>query len=780
AQVLFLFILYSGIIFMTFEDIVVNMCNTYSCPYNWFLRLEIFFYRLYPRALRWAMAMAYAIKQINEQNVLLPNITLGHAIYDSCFGVPNTVEAALDYLEPGADNNEPCYFGAVVGAYGSTLSVTLSRFMTLFCIPQLTYASGCKCLSDKRVFPSFLRTFPSDKHQASALADLVQHFGWLYVGTLAVNDDFGRSGVAQFIAEAEDNGVCLAFREILPKVRSDLLIQNLGRIVQRTKANTILLYTNEPDLFPFVEEIIMRNITDKTWLATHPWVSSPILGKKRYAEIFQGSIGFILRRGIVPGLQEFLKSLKPQVTLDYKTSFFRTGLSTDQKRTSSPDHRLCTGNEKLDEVESSFTDISQLRFTYNTYMAVNSVAHALHDLHICIPGEGPFGNGSCAHLHDLKPWQLLLYIRKVRFVNNLGENYHFDGNGDSPGVYELLNWQSNDKGSMEFKMVGTYDLRAPINHKLQVNDVPISVCNEACPSGTRTITLTGQPFCCFDCIACREGEFSNGSEDCIRCPKYFWSNEERSICMPMPEDFMALYDPIALILIILASIALLLTFSVGAIMLQKRESPVVNVTNRHVVGLLLLSVLCSLMSCILFVGKCSTFSVLFRLLFPGKPQMSLMKYFSDFGIICTCVIPQFIYCTIWAIAGFPHVIMNTNMQPGRIVIECAGASLAWPLCAVIYFVLIASVCLGLALKSRNLPVAFNEPKFITFTMMICFLVLFAFVPAYSSTQGKFSLATEMFAIIALSYNLIGCIFMPKCYIRGGSGRDKTVGNRHIR
>jgi len=74
---------------------------------------------------------------------------------------------------------------------------------------------------------------------------------------------------------------------------------------------------------------------------------------------------------------------------------------------------------------------------------------------------------------QFKHAQLLLYIRKVRFVNNLGENYHFDGNGDSPGVYELLNWQSNDKGSMEFKMVGTYDLRAPINHKLQVNDVAI-------------------------------------------------------------------------------------------------------------------------------------------------------------------------------------------------------------------------------------------------------------------------------------------------------------------
>ena len=93
----------------------------------------------------------------------------------------------------------------------------------------MSYASSCKCLSDKLQFPSFLRTLASDQHQATALAHLVQHFSWLYVGTIAVNDDYGRPAVAQFVEEVEQNGVCIAFREILPQIKDAQAISLLGK-----------------------------------------------------------------------------------------------------------------------------------------------------------------------------------------------------------------------------------------------------------------------------------------------------------------------------------------------------------------------------------------------------------------------------------------------------------------------------------------------------------------------------------------------------------------------
>ena len=39
--------------------------------------------------------------------------------------------------------------------------------------------------------------------------------------------------------------------------------------------------------------------------------------------------------------------------------------------------------------------------------------------------------------------------------------------------------------------------------------VPVSVCSDSCPPGTRKVLQKGKPICCYDCILCPEGEISN-------------------------------------------------------------------------------------------------------------------------------------------------------------------------------------------------------------------------------------------------------------------------------
>ena len=94
---------------------------------------------------------------------------------------------------------------------------------------QISGAASCKCLSNKQSFPTFMRTVPSDLYHANAVASLVLHFKWVFVGALAVDDDFGRTGLNQILNEVERKGVCIAFSELLPKVKSQENIHQLGK-----------------------------------------------------------------------------------------------------------------------------------------------------------------------------------------------------------------------------------------------------------------------------------------------------------------------------------------------------------------------------------------------------------------------------------------------------------------------------------------------------------------------------------------------------------------------
>ncbi|KAM3616669.1 uncharacterized protein V6R79_021509 [Siganus canaliculatus] len=594
------------------------------------------------RTFRWTQTMLFAIDEINKRKDLLPETDLGYVIYDSCFTISKAVEGTLTYLT-GQDEAVPNYRcgdgppqAALVGAGGSDLSIATARILGLYHFPQVSYSSTCSALESKFQFPTFLRTIPNDKHQSTAIAKLVLHFGWTWVGTIAADDDYGKYGIKDFKEQVEEAGVCISFSETLPKVSSPEDIQRIVETVVEATAKIIVVFSSDVDLSPLITELIRHNVTNRTWIASEAWVTSALILEPGVSSLLGGTLGFGVKRAHIPGLQKYLLDLDPyedplteefwesmfNCTLDYGRALRQTKLrakeanGTLSRAARSVPDGLCTGRESLAQLNNTYSDVSQLRITYSVYKAVYAVAHALHNMEHCEEGRGPFNGKDCADITNFEPWQLMYYLKNVRYtVPHTGEEIYFD-DGDVEGFYEIINWQFNSDGEISYVSVGSYNGSAAVEDRMTINNdsilwnngelkPPRSVCSENCQPGTRKGIRQGEPVCCFDCIPCADGEISNttNARECILCGEDDWSNEAHDACLPKIIEFLAFGEPLGITLIVISAFGALVTIAVGVVFAMNIGTPLVKANDALLSFSLLFSLVVTFLCSIVFLGR---------------------------------------------------------------------------------------------------------------------------------------------------------------------------------
>ncbi|XP_076729676.1 extracellular calcium-sensing receptor-like [Maylandia zebra] len=776
-------------------------------------------FHFHERSFRWMMTMVFAVEEINHNSSLLPGVKLGYRIMDSCNYIHNSLQALYSLLthskaskEIKARQSSTCLYyspvPAVIGLASSSPTRAVAQTLGPFNIPLVSYFATCTCLSDKHLYPSFLRTVPSDLFQVRGLVNLVTYFGWFWVGTIGATDDYSLYGIQAFSNQFRRQGGCVAFHLSIPASPTTVEILEMADKLESSTARVVVVITAEVDVLHLFSELAQRNVTGIQWIASEAWVTSSRLASPDFHFLLEGTLGFSFPGVSIPGLKEFLLNVRPSPKpgMEFINMFWEEqfGCKLEFENAGSLAKPVCTGSEDLRQTDSSYSDVSPVRISYNVYKAVYAVAHALHTFLNC--DSVGHNKGLCEKHRSFSNGQFLQHLKMVNFTNQFNEKVYFDSNGEPVPLYDIINWQKDSKDKMRFIKVGNYDGSAPHGQQLQImkntivwtkgeRQVPVSQCSAPCPPGSRQATRRGEPKCCFDCLPCADGEISNqtGSTDCIKCPEYYLSDKDKVKCVAGEEEFLSFYDAMGIILVALTLLGFILTSIITIVFHSFRFTPIVKANNSEISFLLLLSLklcfLCSLvfigqpswwtcrlrqaafgisfalcLSCVLF--KTIVVLLAFRTNVPGsRGRMLFGTAQQRILIICTTA-PQICLCAGWVLAAPPFPFRNPNYQAstGRIVVECKEP---WPpgfYLLLGYIGLLAFACLLLAFLGRKLPDTFNEAKLITFSMLIFWAVWISFIPAYVSSPGKFSVAVEIFAILSSSFGLLLCIFIPKCYI----------------
>ncbi|XP_035240516.1 extracellular calcium-sensing receptor-like [Anguilla anguilla] len=635
------------------------------------------------REFRVAQTMIFAIEEINNRTDLLPGVSLGYKIYDTCISAAFSIQSAMalmnGYEETLTDTScsTPAVVQAIIGDSVSTNTMAIAATVGLFQIPVISHFATCACLSNRKEFPTFFRTIPSDYYQSRAMAQLVKHFGWTWIGAVRSDSDYGNNGMATFIKAAQQEGICIEYSEKFYRTESDKLLKVVD-VIRRGTAKVIVAFLGQGEMNKLLEQLTLQNITGLQMVGSEGWITASSAVTPTSFRILGGSIGFAVPKGKINGFKEFLLKLHPSkypnniVVIDFWENAFQCSLTNENNL---PQMNPCKGSESLTELGNEYTDVSELRISSNVYKAVYAVANSLHGLLACTPQQG------CANRMKTQPWQVLKALKEVNFTLGTGEKVSFDSNGDPVARYEVVNWQLGPDSEVEFKMVGYYDASLPPGQQFVMSPVtmvwaggqkqkPRSVCSESCPPGTRKAVQRGRPVCCYDCVPCAEGEISN-------------------------------------------------------------------------VTVVLMA---------------------FRATLPGS---NVMKWFGPLQqrlSVLAFTLIQVLICVLWLTISPPFPNKNMKHYKEKIILECDVGSAVGFWAVLGYIGLLSVLCFILAFLARKLPDNFNEAKYITFSMLIFCAVWITFIPAYVSSPGKFTVAVEIFAILASSFGLLFCIFLPKCYI----------------
>ncbi|XP_064841363.1 metabotropic glutamate receptor 5-like [Oncorhynchus masou masou] len=771
-------------------------------------------------------AMLHTLDRINADPRILPNISLGCEIRDSCWHSAVALEQSIEFIRDSLVSSDEAEVGGgsvwggggggadgrggprcadhaatpmrgkkpIVGLIGpgsSSVAIQVQNLLQLFNIPQIAYSATSMDLSDKSLYKYFMRVVPSDAQQARAMVDIVKRYNWSYVSAIHTEGNYGESGMEAFKDMAAKEGICIAHSG---KIWSNAGEKSFDRLLER-------LRTHLPKarvVACFCEGMTVRNILMA--MRRQGLVGELLLvGSDGWADRYDVTDGYVreaaggitikLQSADVKWFDEYYLKLRPDNNLrnPWFPEFWQHRFHCKLKghpQESLKYNRTCSKRESL---RQQYAQDTKMGFVIN---AIYSMAYGLHNMQrsLC-PGY----QGLCDAMRPIDGATLLDFLMKTNFTGVSGEGILFDENGDSPGRYEIMNFKKMGQDYYDYINVGSWD-----NSGLKIDDDEIwaskdtiikSVCSEPCDKGQIKVIRKGEVSCCWTCTPCKENEFVFDEYTCQACDLGSWPTFHLTGCDPIPVEYLRWGDPEPIAAVAFACLGLCATFFVTSVFIRFRDTPVVKSSSRELCYIILAGICLGYLCTFSLIAKPhAAHCYLQRLGIGLSPAMSYSALVTKTNRIarilagskkkiCTrkprfmSACAQLIIASLLILLQLGIIVALFLMEPPQVIHDYPSIRQVNRICYTTNLGVVAPLgyngllilsCTFYAFKTRNVPANFNEAKYIAFTMYTTCIIWLAFVPIYFGSNYK--IITMCFSVSLSATVALCCLFVPKVYI----------------
>ncbi|XP_076802539.1 metabotropic glutamate receptor-like [Clavelina lepadiformis] len=526
-----------------------------------------------------------------------------------------------------------------------------------------------------------------------------------------------------------------------------------------------------------------------------------------YQESLHGAIGFTVNNEVIPSLKPrmlnltFGEYLSKNGTLNQRNPWFPEYLASrigctfkNVVNVSSGKTNLCKPEDRLNENEF-FT----LSYMQNYADAVLAIATALQKYLKKTCGDF---TGLCPKVKDALNGIDLAngvfeILKNISFPGINKQNFTFDQNQDGSAVYKIKTFVKRDPSE-----------GAPINNwetaglfrsgEITWYEEPRSleeinsVCSSPCEVGFAKKIET--QMCCWQCQACLPQQYVgfNGTE-CLECPRGNSPTLDRKDCRTNEMSRVRYSDPYSIASLIIASVGIVVTFTVSIIYFRNRNTPIVKAAGKEISVIVLVGAMfCFMNSFVLSTEATEIICVISRLLLACGPTLMyagiltktivvvvifkskkilysnikaylLPKYQIVAAVILSLI--QVMILLAWFFFNPPNAsVYYPSLKESFLV--CNDVEDLIVLIGLAYPFLLILSCTILATINRKVPTGFNETQYIGFTMYATCIIWIAFLPIFITSSSVISLKVAAVSIcLSLSaITVLVCLFCTRCYV----------------